>query len=90
VSLDTLQRSFVIALRIYEMCIFTYAILSWFTGLGSTAAGLYRLLAIVCEPFVGLLRRLLPRQMTGGGGFDLSPLAAMIVLILAQRLIEGL
>jgi YggT family protein len=78
------------ALGLYELCVFAYAVMSWFTGLGGPVAQVYSFLAVVCEPFVGLIRRLLPRQVTGAAGIDLSPLVAMLVLILAQRIVRGL
>ncbi len=78
------------ALWVYEMCIFAYALMSWFTGLGGPIAQVYRFLAVICEPFVGMIRRVLPRQISGGAGVDLSPLAAMIVLIVAQNLVRAL
>jgi len=75
------------ALQIYEWLIFAYALSSWFVG-NPTAASINRALATVCEPFVGLIRRVLPRQVSGGAGVDLSPLVAMLVLIVAQNLIR--
>lgn len=78
------------ALWIYEMCILAYALMSWFTGLGGAAIQIYRFLATICEPFVGLVRRVLPRQIAGGAGLDLSPLVAMLVLIVAQKLVRAL
>ena len=76
------------ALWAYEMLIFAYALMSWFTGLGPTARSIHRALAVVCEPFVGFVRRLLPKQISGAAGVDLSPLVAMLVLILLQNLVR--
>jgi uncharacterized protein YggT (Ycf19 family) len=36
-----------------------------------------------------MIRRVLPRQISGGAGIDLSPLVAMLVLIVAQNVIRG-
>jgi YggT family protein len=90
VSLLIIQNWVIAALRIYEMCILAYALMSWFTGLGGVARQIYDLLAVVCEPFVGLIRRFLPRQIAGGSGLDLSPLIAMLVLIVAQNIVSSL
>ncbi len=75
------------ALRLYELLIFIYALSSWFVG-NETARAVNRALAVVCEPFVGLIRRILPDQLSGGAGVDLAPLVAMIVLIAAQSIIR--
>ncbi len=42
------------------------------------------------NPYIGLFRRVLPRF--GGGGFaiDLSPMLAIIVLFIVQRIVVGL
>jgi uncharacterized protein YggT (Ycf19 family) len=90
VSLVIIQNWVVAALRIYEMCVLGYAVMSWFTGLGGVARQIYDVLAVVCEPFVGLIRRVLPRQIAGGAGLDLSPLIAMLVLIVAQNIVRSL
>jgi YggT family protein len=89
VSLVLVRDWIASALGIYEICIFVYALMSWFTGLGGAAVQIYNVLATVCEPFVGMVRRVLPQQLTGGGGFDASPFVAMLVLILAQRIVRG-
>jgi YggT family protein len=81
--LDWVRR----VLWVYEMLIFAYALMSWFQGLGGGALVIYRLLGRVCEPFVGLIRRVLPAQISGGSGVDLSPLIAMLLLIVAQQLL---
>lgn len=82
-------RSWLLALlRIYELLVFAYALMSWFTGLGPIARSIHSFLGTICEPYVGLVRRILPRQMTGGSGVDLAPLAAILLLIVAQSLIR--
>lgn len=75
------------ALWVYEMLIFAYAISSWFVG-NSTARSINRALGVVCEPFVGLIRRILPSQASGGVGIDLAPLIAILILILLQSLVR--
>jgi YggT family protein len=90
VSLIVIRNWVTTALWLYEMCILGYALMSWFTSLGGVARQIYDVLAVICEPFVGLIRRFLPRQIAGGAGLDLSPLVAMLLLILAQNLVRSL
>ena len=74
------------ALWLYEMLIFAYALSSWFVG-NATARSINHALATICEPFVGLVRRILPKQISGGAGIDLAPLVAMLILIVLQNLV---
>lgn len=74
------------ALWLYEMLIFAYALSSWFVG-NATARSINHALATICEPFVGLIRRILPKQISGAAGIDLAPLVAMLVLIVLQNLV---
>jgi YggT family protein len=90
VTVELLRGWIAAALGLYQLCIFAYAVMSWFTGLGGPVAQIYGLLAVVCEPFVGLIRRVLPRQIAGAAGLDLSPLVAMLVLIVAQNIVRPL
>lgn len=65
-------------LNFYSLIIFIYVILSWFpVGRGGVITDIYRVLASVCEPYIGIFRRIVP---TGGGGIDFSPLVALLVL----------
>ena len=69
-------------LDLYGYLIIAYVILSWFvaTSRSGLMADVYRVLATVCEPYVGLFRRLIPPIQAGSAGLDLSPLIALIVL----------
>lgn len=42
------------------------------------------------NPYIGLFRRVLPRFGSGGFAIDLSPMLAIIVLFIAQRIVVGL
>jgi len=44
-----------------------------------------RFLDDVCEPYIRLFRRVLPRL----GPLDLSPIVAIITLVVAQRVLVG-
>jgi uncharacterized protein YggT (Ycf19 family) len=76
-------------LQLYRYLIFAYVLMSWFVaGTGSgLAADLYRVLASICEPFVGLFRRLIPPISMGGGGLDLAPMVALVVLVILEQLV---
>lgn len=60
----------------YAMAIFAYVILSWFRPTG-VLYDIYRVLAQLCEPYIGLFRRIVPSV---GGGIDFSPWVAVLVL----------
>ncbi|MDF1543045.1 MAG: YggT family protein [Anaerosomatales bacterium] len=65
-------------LDFYSLIIFIYVILSWFpVGRGGVVTDIYRVLASVCEPYIGIFRRIVPSV---GGGIDFSPLVALLVL----------
>ncbi len=69
-------------LDLYGYLIIAYIILSWFvaTSRSGLLADIYRVLGSVCEPYVGLFRRIVPPIQAGSAGLDLSPLVALIVL----------
>lgn len=69
-------------LNLYGMFIVAYVVLSWIVmaSRSSLVADIYRVLGSICEPYVGLFRRLLPPVAMGSAGLDLSPLIALIVL----------
>jgi YggT family protein len=62
-------------LRLYEILIVVYVLMSWFPMRG-ILYDIYSVLASVVEPYVGLFRRFIPPI----GGFDFSPWAAILVL----------
>jgi uncharacterized protein YggT (Ycf19 family) len=85
VTLHTLGSWIASFLSLYQLLVIAYAVMSWFQGLGSAARGVYAVLAQLCEPLVGTIRRFLPPALTGGNGVDLSPFAAILLLSLAQN-----
>jgi len=60
----------------YSMAIFAYVIMSWFRPTG-VLYDIYRVLAQICEPYIGIFRRIVPLV---GGGIDFSPWIAILVL----------
>lgn len=81
--------SIIIALaNAYTTIIFIYVIMSWLPNVESGLVGqVYRALGTLCEPYLGLFRRLIPPI---GGMVDITPIIALLVLQLVVRLIVGI
>jgi uncharacterized protein YggT (Ycf19 family) len=78
-------------LNLYVLALIVYVVLSWFAGgAGGFVREVYRALGTICEPYLGLFRRFLPPIMIGGGGLDLSPLVAVLVLDVVVSLIQSI
>lgn len=72
---------------VYGLLILIYIILSWVRLPYSIWLNrMQQFLRDVVEPYLGLFRRLLPPL----GALDLSPIVAIFVLFLVERLIVGL
>ena len=72
---------------VYILLIFVYIIMSWFQL--PYRPWLYRIrqfLADVCEPYLRLFRRFLPPL----GPLDLSPMVAVFVLIVLERVLHSI
>ncbi|MDZ4654429.1 MAG: YggT family protein [Coriobacteriia bacterium] len=65
----------------YGILIFAYVVMSWFRPSG-VFQDLYRVLGTLCEPYIGIFRRIVP---VIGGGIDFSPMVALLVLQLLVR-----
>lgn len=63
-------------IEFYTLIIFVYVLLSWFPARSGIVYDLHNVLAQVCEPYLGLFRRIVPRT----GAIDFSPLVAILVL----------
>ena len=74
----------------YMILIIVYCLFSWFPHENGILADIYRVLKSVCEPYLGLFRKLIPPMRMGGGGIDFSPIIAIVVLQLVVRLIVRL
>lgn len=79
-------------LDLYGILIVAYVILGWVLVATRSrgVADLYRGLATLVEPYLGLFRRIIPAVMVGGGGLDFSPFIALIVLELVANILRGL
>jgi uncharacterized protein YggT (Ycf19 family) len=87
-SLQSFVRVFV---GIYVLLIFGYVLLSWVQlPYSGPAAAVQRFLDEVCRPYLNLFRGRIPTL----GPLDLSPMVAVVVLLVAagivNRLIEAL
>ncbi len=81
-------RSFVtVFVSIYVLFIFAYVLLSWIQLPYSTvAASLQRFLDEVVTPYLGLFRGRIPTL----GPLDLSPIVAVLVLLVAAWVVNAL
>jgi YggT family protein len=81
----TAAQSFVaVFIYVYAILIFAYVITSWIQ-LPYSLSAVQRFLRDVCEPYLRLFRRILPPL----GPIDLSPMVAIGVLVLIERLVDG-
>jgi YggT family protein len=70
-------------LSLYNLAIFLRIIFSWF-GVSYSNRRM-RFLVNITEPLLGPLRRLIPLV----GGFDISPIVALVIIQILQRAIVG-
>lgn len=73
-------------MRFYELLIVVYVLMSWLRPSTGLLFDVYRTLGTIVEPWIGLFRRILPRT----GMLDFSPLVAIIVLQVIERIIARL
>jgi uncharacterized protein YggT (Ycf19 family) len=84
---SSLQSFVTVFVSIYVLCIFAWVLLSWIQLPYSTvAASLQRFLDEVVSPYIGLYRGRIPTL----GPLDLSPIVAVIVLLVAERVVNAL
>ena len=83
----SLQSFVTVFVSIYILFIFAYVLLSWIKLPYSTvAASLQRFLDEVVRPYLGLFRGRIPTL----GPLDLSPIVAVLVLLVAARVVNAL
>jgi len=82
---SSLQSFVWVFVGIYTVMIFAHIILSSWIRLpySRTAAAVQQFLDEVCRPYLNLFRGRIPTL----GAFDLSPIVAVVVLVLAARLV---
>jgi len=77
-----------LALTVYAWLIIAAALLSWFpVQPGTVVFRISGVLHGVTEPYVGLFRRVLPVLRIGASGLDLSPVVALVVLIVVIQIV---
>jgi uncharacterized protein YggT (Ycf19 family) len=83
----SLQRFVQVFVSIYILLIFAWVLLSWIQlPYSGTAATVQRFLDEVCRPYLGLFRGRIPTL----GSLDLSPIVAIVVLLVAAELVNRL
>ena len=82
-ALSTTGRFVSVFIVVYSLLIFAYVITSWIR-LPYALSSLQKFLYDVCEPYLRIFRRILPPL----GAVDLSPLVAVAVLYLVDRLLN--
>jgi uncharacterized protein YggT (Ycf19 family) len=84
---SSLQSFVTVFVSIYILCILAWVLLTWIQlPYSSVAATLQRFLDEVVSPYLGLFRGRIPTI----GPLDLSPLVAVIVLVVAAQLVNAL
>ena len=72
---------------VFYIAILARVLLSWFPiGPDSALRPVVRVVFQITEPLLGPIRRILPEM----GVIDLSPMIAIVVLIIVQRVIQAL
>jgi len=81
-------RSFVdVFVGVYILLILAYILSSWFRlPYSPWLARIQQFLRDVCEPYLGIFRRIIPSI----GPLDLSPMVAVLVLVIVQRAVGSL
>jgi len=83
-SSATLARFIDVFIYVYIVLIFAYVILSWVQlPYSSPLARVQRFLHDVCDPYLRLFRRFIPPI----GPIDVSPMVAILVLIVISNLV---
>ncbi|HEY6961612.1 MAG TPA: YggT family protein [Gaiellaceae bacterium] len=81
-SVETFLNVFV---GVYVLVIFLYVITSW-VSLPYSLRPVQRFLYDVCEPYLRMWRRILPTA----GPIDLSPMVAVIALVVGERIVVAI
>jgi YggT family protein len=83
----SVQRFVDVFIWVYALLLFAYIVLTWVRlPYSSVLERIERFLADICVPYLGLFRRIV-RPI---GPIDVSPILALVVLILIQRLLDAL
>lgn len=69
-------------IQFYGYILIVYVLMSWFP-ISGVFEDIYRALAIICEPYLGIFRRVIPPI----GAVDISPIVAFFVLSIIRGVI---
>lgn len=81
---STAQRFVTVFVDVYILLILAYVLTSWIR-MPYSLHRIQRFLDDVCEPYIRIFRRVLPSF----GPLDLSPIVAIITLVVVQRVLVG-
>jgi YggT family protein len=88
-AVDTIQGFVYVLFLVYLLCIFAYILTSWIPlPYNVWLNRLQRFLYDVVDPYLRLFRRFVPQLSLGGLGLDLSPIFAILVLFLANAVVQ--
>jgi YggT family protein len=88
-AISRIQDFVTVFISVYILLIFAYIITSWIRLPYSTWLNrIQRFLYDVVEPYLRLFRRVLPQLSLGGLGLDLSPILAIVVLLVLNRVVQ--
>ena len=82
-TIDQVELFLSVFVYVYLIAIFLYVLTSWFR-LPYALSGVQRFLHEVCEPYLRLWRRIIPFSF---GPIDLTPMIAIIALIVVSRIL---
>ena len=86
-AIDSVRSFISVFVSVYILLILAYIITSWIRLPYSPWLNrIQRFLYDVCEPYLRIFRRIVPTI----GPLDLSPMVAVIVLLLVQRVVDAL
>jgi YggT family protein len=87
-SVDTAQSFVDVLFTVYFACILAYIIVSWFPlPYNVWLNRIQRFLYDVVDPYLRIFRRFVPFARVGGLGLDLSPIFAILVLFVVERIV---
>jgi YggT family protein len=77
---------------IYMVLIFVRVLMSWFTRIpyNQVLNAVLEFVRETTDPYLNLFRRFVPMVRVGPGALDLSPIVAIIVLLIVSRIVVGL
>ncbi len=87
-AISTAQSFVDVLFTVYFACILAYIISSWIPlPYNVWLNRLQRFLYDVVDPYIRIFRRFVPSIRAGGMGLDLSPIIAIVVLIVVERIV---